>query len=543
MAEVTSGIDSKRRNMPRGGGGKYKWSLQPHHAIQWQKDWLDLAAKLFNTDADDVLLTQDEKNEVLGLLARRITDSNISYYSRAVRACKIVGSVSRICSGKGTCSEVNLFTALLRYSLQPPSAWLGVRDIHQGLAALQFLERCSNGKDTYTAEKMREVKNMEPVVAAEPQHRDDNLGLVLPPLRGESTFGSPAPTSTATESSMMRVRPWTRAMTTFFSPPKSAADSNAALEPVEQSETTPSKQAPKPRKMKTPQKGKKRPAAKSASAKSKGKKTAQVSDEVGSPTSGTLRTQQKRRTACAGKSITDAHLASMFKATEVLGKVSQYEEECVREIALSTFVADLQKAGWDDLEKSVKQLIKDTGHESRAFLAGVVVKRMSQALEPLPNSSTALPAMADRFKCPALPRYFRCFDAYIRQGSWCAHAALLFNIDTEDILMTEAEKHQSLAWLSEKLTMAERMRGPSRNKVVRAVQEMIDGTNTNVDHAMIYTALLRYRSDPPLMWSKRPIIASHLQPLRFLFKCMARKETYTAARMRAEMSNVDRPVT
>ncbi|GJD00667.1 hypothetical protein ColKHC_09492 [Colletotrichum higginsianum] len=151
--------------------------------------------------------------------------------------------------------------------------------------------------------------------------------------------------------------------------------------------------------------------------------------------------------------------------------------------------------------------------------------------------------MADRFKCPALPRYFLCFDAYIRQGTWCAHATLLFNIDTEDILMTEAEKHQSLAWLSEKLTMAERMRGPSRNKVVRAVQEMIDGTNKNIDHAMIYTALLRYRSDPPLMWSKRPIIASHLQPLRFLFKCMSRKETYTADRMRAEMSNVDRPLT
>lgn len=93
------------------------------------------------------------------------------------------------------------------------------------------------------------------------------------------------------------------------------------------------------------------------------------------------------------------------------------------------------------------------------------------ALEPLPKTSTALLAMADRFKCPALPRYFRCFDAYIRQGTWCAHATLLFNIDTEDILMTEAEKHQSLAWLSEKLTMAERMRCPSRNKVVRAVQE------------------------------------------------------------------------
>ncbi|CCF32269.1 hypothetical protein CH063_04685 [Colletotrichum higginsianum] len=393
MAEVASGIDGKRRNLPRGGGGKYKWSLQPHHAIQWQKDWLDLAAKLFNTDADDVLLTQDEKNEVLSLLARKITDSNISYYSRAVRACKIVDSVSRMCSGKGTCSGVNLFTALLRYSLMPPSAWLGVRDIRQGLAALQFLERCSNGKDTYTAEKVREVMNMEPVVAAEPQQRDDDLGLLLPPLRRASTFENPAPPSTATESSMMGVRPWTRAMTTFFSPPKPATELNAALKPAGQNETTPSKQVSKPRKIKTPQKGKESPAAKSASAKAKGKKIAQVSDEVGSPTSGTLRTQRKRRTAPADKSITDAHLASMFKATEVLGKVAQYEEECVREIALSTFVADLQKARWDDLEKSVKQLIKDTEYESRAFLAGVIVSRTYERinkalnLEPAPNTA------------------------------------------------------------------------------------------------------------------------------------------------------------
>ncbi|TKW56284.1 hypothetical protein CTA1_11937 [Colletotrichum tanaceti] len=409
MADTTSGIDGKRRNMPRGGGGKYKWSVQPHHAIQWQKDWLDLAAKLFNADADDILLDQDEKNEVLGLLAKKISDSNISFYSRAVRACRVVDSVARMCSGKGRCYQINVFTALLRYSLRPPSAWLVEGDVRQCLAALQFLERCSDGKDTYTAEKMEEFMSMKPVVAAEAaelQGRDDTTGLVLPSLRGASTLENPAPTSnsTATESSKMGLRPWTRAMTTFFSPPKPAQESNnAALEPIRKNETTPSKKASTPRKITTtPQKGKKSPAAKSASAKAKGKKAAQAGrDEVGSPTSGTLRTQRKRGAAVpADGSVAEFRLASMFKATEVLDKVARYEEECVREVALSTFVADLRRARWDDLEKSVRQLVKDADRESRAFLAGVVISRTYDRINKALDLDSAPSAAPDKAVVP-----------------------------------------------------------------------------------------------------------------------------------------------
>ncbi|GKT61838.1 hypothetical protein ColTof4_02532 [Colletotrichum tofieldiae] len=361
MASGSSDADSRRRNLPRGGDGKYKWTLQPHHAIQWQEDWLNLATKLFNIDKDDILLTSREKIEVLGLLAKRITDSNMAMYARAVGSCKIVDTVRKICAGKKPLVEVTVFTALLRYSLKPPAAWLDSEAVRHRWEALKYLERCANGVEIYSAATLKNAMPKEAPAAVTPGQRENTSRGTIPSLKRKATSEAPA-----------------------------------------QDKTTPSKNITKPRKeavpkiLATPRKETSKHTVQSGPEKSMS--AIQARSETGSPTSNLVRVQRDRGTA-AGSSdgcTTDVLLAGIFKATEVLDKIAHYEDASVRQVALSTFIADLQKAGWGDLEKSVEQLIKDEDHSSRAFLAGVIIsrayERINSAVDKSSNPSKNDPA-------------------------------------------------------------------------------------------------------------------------------------------------------
>ncbi|KZL81458.1 hypothetical protein CI238_09738 [Colletotrichum incanum] len=378
MASSRNNADSPRRNLPRGGEGKYKWTPQPHHAIQWQKDWLNLATKLFNIDEDDVLLTSREKNEVLSLLAKRITDSNIAVYGRAVGSCKIVDTVRKICAGKEPLVEVNVFTALLRYSLKPPMAWLDSEAVRHRLEALKYLERCANGIEIYSAETLKNAMPKEAPAAVTPGQRGDTSRGTVPSRVCTASTNIPD-ANTPNRPSVSAVRPWTRAVTRFMTPTQPSNKRKATSEPPPQSKTTPSKESTNSKKTTTPKRlvtPKKGTSNHTAQIGPKNYKSAtQTRSETGSPTSNLVRTRRDRCTAAEPlhACTNNVLLASIFKATEVIDKIARYEDVSVRKVALSTFIADLQKAGWGDLEKLVEQLIKDEDHTSRAFLAGVIV--------------------------------------------------------------------------------------------------------------------------------------------------------------------------
>ncbi|GJC78183.1 hypothetical protein ColLi_01021 [Colletotrichum liriopes] len=398
MVSGSSDADSRRRNLPRGGDGKYKWTLQPHHAIQWQKDWLNLATKLFNIDKDDILLTSSEKIEVLGLLAKRITDSNMAMYARAVGSCKIVDTVRKICAGKEPLVEVNVFTALLRYSLKPPAAWLDSEAVRHRWEALKYLERCANGVETYSAATLKNAMPKEAPVAVTPGQRENtSRGTIsrgtMPSLVICTASTNILDANMSKIPSVSAARPWTRAVTSFMMPTQPSKKRKAGSEPPPQAKTTPSKKITTPRKeampkiLSTPRKGTSKHAVQSGSRDSMS--AIQARSETGSPTSNLVRVQRDRGTATGSSDgcTTDVLLAGIFKATEVLQKIAHYEDASVRQVALSTFIADLQKAGWGDLEKSVEQLIKDEDHGSRAFLAGVIISRAYERINSAVDKS------------------------------------------------------------------------------------------------------------------------------------------------------------
>ncbi|KAK2051605.1 hypothetical protein LY76DRAFT_674204 [Colletotrichum caudatum] len=370
----SSGINGelRRRNQPRRGGGKYKWAMQPHHSIQLQKDWLNLATKLFNADEGDILLTSSEKNEVLSLLAKRISDAYITTPGRAVE--RTVDTVRKMIEGKRSLGEVDIYTALLRYSLQPPATWSGVEIIEQRLDALRYLERCADGVEEYNLQVMKAMTKTT-VVTAKTQLRNDAPGSTMP----STTFTS----DTGTTSDNLynpAALPWTQSKLSLVSPTPPSKKRKAASELPPQKKATLPKKPTSPKKRATPRKKTSQPEAVDISTKRKSAALAQ--DQTDSPTSSLRRARRNpgTTTECLTGGVDSALLANIFKATEVLDQVAHYEDACVRRVALSTFVADLQKAGWKDLEKSAAQLIKDGDCESREFLARMIVSGSYQLI-------------------------------------------------------------------------------------------------------------------------------------------------------------------
>ncbi|KDN70917.1 hypothetical protein CSUB01_03731 [Colletotrichum sublineola] len=381
----SSGRDGDNRRIrfiqPRGRGGRYKWAMQPHHSIQWQKDWLNLATKLFNADENDILLNSTEKNNVLSLLANKIPDSCISSYDRAVGSCRIVDTVRKMMAGKLPLIETNVYTALLRYSMEPPAAWIEVDAIMERLEVLRYLERCAKGEEKYSPEGMRDAMP-KTAVMVKVQLRDDDPGATTqcPTLTDDPGA------STLNKLDKSAAQQWTQAVLSVITPTPPSKKRKAAAEPPSQRNATPTKKRKVSlKKTATPKKMTGQPVVGGSSIKHNS--TNQVQDQTGSPTSSLRRARRNPSAAIeslAG-SLDAVLLANIFKATEVLVQVARYDDACVRRVALSSFIVDLQKAGWGDLEKSAAQLIKDENRASREFLARMIVsgsyQRMNEALD------------------------------------------------------------------------------------------------------------------------------------------------------------------
>ncbi|EFQ31067.1 uncharacterized protein GLRG_06211 [Colletotrichum graminicola M1.001] len=291
-------------------------------------------------------------------------------------------------TGKRPLIDVNIYTALLRHSLMPPDAWNETEAILQRLEALRYLERCANGVEKYNPESMSAVMPDKSVVMVivKPRESIPDAPTERTALTGDSGAATPDKCDNTSG------RPWTRSVTTLVSPTSPSKKRKASPEPSLQSKSSPPKRkkaTPKrrttPKKQATPKKTVEQPVIGGSSTKHNG--VAQAQDQADSPTS-SLRRARRNPVVTSETLAGDNHyilLAKIFKATEVLGQVARYEDKCVRRVALSSFIADLHKAGWTDLEKSAVQLIKDEDCASREFLASMIVnssyERINEALD------------------------------------------------------------------------------------------------------------------------------------------------------------------
>ncbi|KAK2034927.1 hypothetical protein LX32DRAFT_715985 [Colletotrichum zoysiae] len=161
-------------------------------------------------------------------------------------------------------------------------------------------------------------------------------------------------------------------------PPSKKRKATSKLPPKKKA-TLP-KNPPSPKKRATPRNKTRQPAASNISTKRKS--GALAHNQTKSPTSSLHRARQNPSTTaeCLSRGVNSALLANIFKATEVLVQVAHYKNARVRRIALSAFIADLQKAGWRDLEMSAVQLIEDENCASREFLARTMVSSSYQLI-------------------------------------------------------------------------------------------------------------------------------------------------------------------
>ncbi|KAK1990295.1 hypothetical protein LX36DRAFT_648070 [Colletotrichum falcatum] len=285
-------------------------------------------------------------------------------------------------AGKRPLVEVNIYMALLRHSLEPPVTWFNSEAIVERLEALLYLKRCADGVETYSPEAMKNAMPKIKAVVAKP--RDGTLAATMQSLAVAGETGEATPKKLAIQAA----RPWARAVTNLVSPTSSSNKRKAASEPSppEKERNPKNKKRASPRGKTTPKVVIRKPAVVGSSIKHNS--AARAQGQADSPTSSLRRAQRKNAGGdakhLAGGSVSTL-LANIFRATEVLNHVSRYEDACVRRVALSAFVADLEKAGWSDLEKSAAQLIKDDNPASREFLANMIIKgsyeRINEALE------------------------------------------------------------------------------------------------------------------------------------------------------------------
>ncbi|KAK1594174.1 uncharacterized protein LY79DRAFT_589336 [Colletotrichum navitas] len=291
-------------------------------------------------------------------------------------------------AGKRPLIDVNIYTALLRYSLMPPDAWNDTEAILQRLDALRYLERCANGVEKYNPESMKAVMPDKAVIMVKVKPRDGIPGTTTECAAFTGDFAAATPDKCANTAA----RPWTRAVTNLFSPTSPSKKRKASPELSPQWKSTPSKRkrapqkrTPTPKKQVTPKKTIRQPEIGGSSTNDDN--ATQAQEQIDSPTSSLRRA--RRNPVVTSESLNgDNHnilLGKIFKTTEVLDQVARYEDTCVRRVALSSFVVDLHKAGWTDLEKSAVQLIKDENYASREYLAGMIVKgsyeRINEALD------------------------------------------------------------------------------------------------------------------------------------------------------------------
>ncbi|KAJ0299102.1 hypothetical protein COL516b_009353 [Colletotrichum fioriniae] len=365
---------------------QYAWTLPGYDIPGFQREWLDSAAKLFNTDALDILLTSEEKKEALVLIAIPITSSSFGNKCRAQALHRTVSQAREMGQGKRPPARVTILAALLIYTLEPPSTWWEWATMHQPLGVLRYVRDCADGLSVYSSEGMLKAA-LAHSPAAPIQDHSENLFVVDKPSLEETSAKPAEPTPLDSDHpTLPALRPWTRSITKFTTPSPPSKKRKAELD-------SPQKKAVQ--KKKTASAKKIRLAIPKKNAVSPKKKTAIQKKKV-TAESGTKSTTQAKspKTGEAGASkqqqpIDNVLLARYMKSTPMLDRIADYDDESVRRVALASFLKDLKSSGWDDLEKCTWQLIQDGDYESRAFLAEAIMnnvyQRMNESVEDVPQ--------------------------------------------------------------------------------------------------------------------------------------------------------------
>ncbi|KAK1621971.1 hypothetical protein BDP81DRAFT_411719 [Colletotrichum phormii] len=347
---TSSGKDPERAN-------RFAWILPAYPIPNFQREWLDLAAKLFNTDTLDILVTSGEKKEILALIALSITASSFGNQCRAQALHRTVYHAREMGQSKRPSARLAIISALLIYKLEPPPSWLewdtmfySSEGMLKAALALQSAVPAQDSSDGFfSASKETSTKSSEP-----------------------SQLTSDPP-------SLPALRPWTRSITksTTPSPPskKRKAESNSPGEKkaAQQKEMANAKKirsvGPK-KKVTTPKKKRKGGSGIKSTAQVKSPKVGAKTPTRAATSSAKLSPTRQTRSAAAAKR-------------------QQPIDNSVRRIALASFIEDLKSSGWDDLEKCTLQLIKDGDFESHIFLAKTIMndvyQRINDSVEDVPQ--------------------------------------------------------------------------------------------------------------------------------------------------------------
>lgn len=383
----------------------------------FQREWSDLAAKVFNTDVLDILLTSEEKNKALALIAIPITSSSFGNKSRAQALHRTFSQAREMGQGKRPPARVTIIAALLIYMLEPPLTWWEWTNMHQPLGILRYVRDCADGLSIYSSEGMLKAAFAHSPGGPTGDHPDNLFVVDKPQLEETSAKPAEATPLNSDHPTLPALRPWTRSITklTTPSPPskkrKVESDSPPEKKAVQKKEvasakkiklTVPKKKVISPKKAATPKKKTMAGTGTKATAQAKSTKVSAKTPKRGAASTANLPLAQQIRDTEAAKRqqpIDNVLLARYMKSAPMLDRIADYNDESVRRVALAGFLRDLKSSGWEDLVKCTWQLIKDGDYESRVFLAEAIMNDVYQRIN---DSVEGVPQPAQLTE-PALP--------------------------------------------------------------------------------------------------------------------------------------------
>ncbi|KAK1447459.1 hypothetical protein CMEL01_09298 [Colletotrichum melonis] len=340
---------------------KYACAPPAYFIANFQREWLDLAAKLFNTDALDILLRSEEKKQALALIAIPITGSSFGNKSRAQALHRTVSQARGMGQGKRPTARVTIIAALLIYTLEPPLTWREWAIIQQPLGVLRYVRDCADGLSIYSSEGMLKTALAHSPAASAQDHSDSLFVVDKPSLKEASANKSsiehlePAQLN-SDHLALPAMRPWTRSITNLTTPSPPSKKRKAESESPQDKKTVPKKKVASPKK-------------KAATPKWKTMAGSGTNPIPKAKNPNTRITEAVKRQ----QPIDNALLARYMKSAPMLDRIADYNDGSVRRVALGSFLKDLKSSGWEDLEKCTWQLIKDDDYESRAFLAEAIM--------------------------------------------------------------------------------------------------------------------------------------------------------------------------
>ncbi|KAI3557167.1 hypothetical protein CABS01_10383 [Colletotrichum abscissum] len=329
---------------------KYACAPPAYLIPNFQREWSDLAAKLFNTDASDILLTSEEKKQALALIAIPITSSSFGNKSRAQALHRTVSQAREMGQGKRPPANVTIIAALLIYTLEPPLTWWEWVTMQQPLGVLRYIRDCADGLSIYSSEGMLKAALAHSPAASTQDHSDSLFIVDKPSLKEANAKKSstehlePAQLN-SDRPALPALRPWTRSMTKFTTPSPPSEKRKAESESPHDKKTVPKKKVASPKK-------------KAATPKWKTMAGSGTNPIPKAKNPNTRITEAVKRQ----QPIDNALLARYMKSAPMLDRIADYND---------------------------RSLIKDDDYESRAFLAEAIMndvyKRINEFFEDVPQ--------------------------------------------------------------------------------------------------------------------------------------------------------------